>query len=225
MTLLLCTVVNAAKVKTKQLHFVTPEEAVTALVTSVKENNHQQLIHILGDSAKPLIESGDANEDKSNREAFLKAYSEGNKLEKQDDSKFILTLGTDNWAFPIPIMKMDNEWYFDTNAGKEEILNRRIGRNELLTVQALSKHLNTKDSKPEFQANGNTQPYFGYAYRKLGENTFIAWPVTYGNTGIMTFIIDQDGNIHEKDLGHKTKLLVNKISHADNTWKKMDKPH
>lgn len=219
-TMLFCTVVNAAKGDPKQLHFKSPEEAVNALVTSVKGNDNKQLILILGESAKPLLESGDSKEDKSNRENFLKAYSNGNKLEKKNESQFILTLGNDNWSFPIPLVKTTgNEWYFDTHAGKEEILNRRVGRNELLTVQALAKHT-------EIKAHGQAEPSFGYLYRKLGSDTLIAWPVTYGNSGIMTFMVTSDGKIYEKDLGEKTKALVHKIApKPDNTWKAIEKPH
>lgn len=91
-TVLFCTIVFAAKGDIKQLHFKSPEEAVHALIASVKGNDNKQLILILGESAKPLLESGDSKEDKSNRENFLKAYSDGNKLEKKNESQFILIL-------------------------------------------------------------------------------------------------------------------------------------
>ncbi len=200
--------------------FTSPEEAVKALVTSVKNDDNKQLIRILGESAKPLLHSGDSAEDKSNRESFVKAYDESNKLEKKAETQYILILGSTNWPFPIPLEKSGNEWYFDTNAGKEEILNRRVGRNELLTVQTLSQ-------KTDIKTHSQAQPSFGYLYRKLGNDIVIAWPVTYGNSGVMTFMVNTDGVIYEKDLGQKTKALVHNITatQPDNTWKVVEKPH
>lgn len=241
--LTLCTNVHAADPST-QTHFASPEEAVKILVTSVKERDKNKLLEVLGMEAKPILESGDVTEDQANRERFLKAYDEGNKLDKVSDTKFILSVGKDDWPFPIPLIKEDKGWYFDTDAGKEEILNRRIGRNELSTIKAIGAYVNPQENissplEKEFAKGGKagtdkaktkstSEPYFGYLYRilkgkKTDDYTLIAWPVNYGNTGVMTFIVNKEGKIYEKDLGSNTKAAVQKITtyKPDNTWKKV----
>lgn len=279
---------------TNQTSFASPEAAVKALIATIKEDDTNKLIQILGADAKPLLESGDPVEDQTNREKFLKAYEEANKLEKASDTKYLLTLGKDEWPFPIPLVKEANGWYFDTAAGKEEILNRRIGRNELSTIQAVlayvdaqrdyyltdpdgnklfsfaDKFLSTpgkrdglyypvKENEPssplgeayakaraagygEKKTESGQQPYYGYYYRILksqgpaapggahdyliqgqmvGGHALIAWPANYGNTGVMTFIVNQDGVVYEKDLGADTNEVAQQIMNfnPDKTWK------
>lgn len=277
--------------------FTSPEEAVNALVSAVKEDNNEKIIKILGNEAKPLLDSGDKVEDNADRSHFLKAYEEGHQLEKSNDAKFILAIGKNGWPFPIPIIKENNNWYFDTKAAAQEILNRRIGRNELFTIQSLlayveaqqeyyvtnpekdkllsyadkvlsspnkrdglyypvekGEHLSplgelfAKAQQSGYLKNENQtgpQAYHGYYYRilkgqgpnapggaadyvvkgkMLGGHAMIAWPDEYGNSGIMTFIVNQEGKIHQKDLGPDTDQLVSKIMRydPDKTWKEIE---
>ncbi|MBN9287235.1 MAG: hypothetical protein BGO43_15175 [Gammaproteobacteria bacterium 39-13] len=237
-TFVFCAATHAAKPSAEKMHFATPEEAIKTLVTSVKDQNKNKLIEILGTEAKPLIESGDTDQDQANRQRFINAYDEGNKLEKINETEVVLSIGKNNWPFPIPLMQESKGWYFDTNAGKEEILNRRIGGNELTTIKTLLTYVNPQErsSSPleeEFKnSNGDKttstpEPYFGYLYRFLDNTTegysLVAWPITYGNTGVMTFVVNKEGKIYEKDLGPNTKTTVNKITkfNPDKTWKEV----
>lgn len=279
---------------TNQMTFSSPQEAVKVLVDTLKNNDTKKLMEILGPAAKPLLESGDAVEDQENRNRFLKAYEEGNKLEKSGDTKFVLAVGRDQWQFPIPLIKETNSWYFDTEAGKEEILNRRIGRNELSAIQAVLAYVEAQSeyylanpqqdkllsyaqkfmSAPnkhdglyypvkageqasplgeiyaKAQAAGygdkkegsKSQAYYGYYYRiiksqgpdapggaydyvvqgkMIGGFALIAWPATYNNSGVMTFMVNQDGIVYEKDLGPDTAEVAQKINtfNPDKTWK------
>ncbi len=120
----------------KQKNFASAEEAVKAVIAAARSNNDKELLAIFGQSAKELIFSGDAVADKQRRERFTKAYEEKNGLVKQDDD-MVLVIGKNDWPFPIPVMKKGDSWVFDTDRGKEEILNRRIGENELYTIQTL----------------------------------------------------------------------------------------
>lgn len=126
----------AADVKqVKQKTFQTPEEAAKALFDAVKAGDTKELLVILGPAGKEVISSGDETADKTGRERFVKDYEAMSRLEKETDKKVTLVVGNHEWPFPIPIVKKGETWVFDTMAGKEELLNRRIGRNELNTIQ------------------------------------------------------------------------------------------
>lgn len=284
-------------VKAEQRYFSTPQSAVDELVVNVKANDESKLLQVLGAQAKPIVESGDSVENEANRQQFLKAYTENNTLHKVSDTQYQLVVGKDNWEFPIPLLKNVKGWYFDTKAGKQEILKRRIGRNELSTMNALLAYVDAQReyylknpehgktnayaqkliSSPnkrdglyypvqtgeapsplgEFFAKASAagyrhsksgpQPYLGYYYRILNGqgkaaeggafhylvngqfisgHALIAWPAAYGNSGIMTFIVNQDGMIYEKNLGAKTPEVVNKITqfNPDKSWQQVKTP-
>jgi hypothetical protein len=120
----------------QQKSFSSAEEAVEAAVTAARNNNEKDMLAIFGAQAKELLFSSDAVADKQRREEFLAAYAESHRLvaEGQDT---ILLVGKQDWPFPIPLVKRGNAWVFDTAKGKEEILNRRIGENELYTIKTL----------------------------------------------------------------------------------------
>ena len=120
----------------KQKGFATPEEAVKAIVAAARNNDDKELIAIFGPSAKDLIFSGDAVADKQRRERFLKAFDEKNSLVSEKGG-MVLVIGKNDWPFPIPLVKKGETWSFDTGKGREEILNRRIGENELSTIQTM----------------------------------------------------------------------------------------
>lgn len=296
--LLLATMIASAgpalAAETKQKSFATPEEAAKELVAAAKAHDTKALLSILGAGAKPILSSGDKVMDQESRVRFVASYEQANKLEKTGD-KAVLVTGKDGWPFPIPIMKAADGWRFDTKAGKEEVLNRRIGRNELSVIQVVQAYVDAqreyylrnpqgdkllhyaqkfastqgrKDGlyfpvkageKPsplgplivgakaegyEKSKDGKRTAYHGYYYRILkaqgpdapggaynyvvrgkmmGGHALVAWPATYGNSGVMTFIVNHDGVVYEKDLGPDTAAAVQKITkfNPDKSWKKM----
>jgi len=118
----------------KQRTFTSPEEAVRAMVEALNSNDSKALEAIFGPGSRDLLTSGDPVADKSGRERFLRLYGEENRLEQTDD-EVVLSIGNEDWPFPIPLVKKDGLWRFDTEEGREEILARRIGRNELSAIQ------------------------------------------------------------------------------------------
>jgi hypothetical protein len=278
----------------KQKTFGSPEEAVKALVTATTAGDVKALESILGPGSANLVRSGDAVADRTGRERFAKAYAEANKIGREGDAKAVLLVGKDEWPMPIPLVKDAAGWRFDTKQGKEEILNRRVGRNELSAVQAMLAYVDaqreyylrnprgdkllhyaqkfgsapgkrdglyfpTKAGEPPSplgplfataKAQGYTKdgddlpdPYHGYRYRILkrqgqdapggaydyvvqgsmiGGFALIAWPASYGSSGVMTFIVNHDGVVYEKDLGPGTATAVGKITrfNPDKTWKR-----
>ena len=278
-------------VAVKQKTFSSPEEGVKALIDAARKNDMKGILEILGADAKSIIESGDPVADNEGRERFVKSYDESNKLVKSGDSKAVLEVGKDEWPFPIPLVKENAGWRFDTQEGKEELLNRRIGRNELDVIQVClaivdaereyyqrdpdgdkllqyaQKLISTKgkrdglywETKPNEQpsplgslvaqaraegykgAGGKPVPYHGYYYKLLtgqgkdapggaydylvrgkmmGGFGVVAYPAQYGSSGIMTFIVNHDGVVYQKDLGTKTATIAQSMSkfNPDKTW-------
>ena len=119
----------------QQKTFSSAEEAVKAVMTAAKNNDDKELLAIFGPAAKELLFSGDAVADKQRRARFIAAYDEKNRLATEGEST-TLVIGAKDWPFPIPLVKKGQSWVFDTEKGKQEILNRRIGENELFTIQA-----------------------------------------------------------------------------------------
>lgn len=281
----------------KQKSFRSPEEAVKTLIDAVKGNDAKELLTIFGPEGKELISSGDEVADKAGRDRFVKAYEEMNKLVNENDKKVILHVGSENWPFPIPVVKKGEYWFFDTKAGKEEILNRRIGRNELNAIQVClayvdaqreyvlkdrdgdklleyaQKFVSKKGEKDGLywearegeeqsplgplmakavkegytgkKSGDKPSPYHGYYYKILkaqGKNApggeydymvkgkmiggfaLVAYPAEYGNSGIMTFIVNHDGVVYEKDLGKDTEKIATAMKKfdLDRIWKKVE---
>ena len=291
---MLACVTNVIAAETRQTTFATPEEAVKALIAAAKAHDAKAMQGILGAGSREIVQSGDAVADKASRERLVKAYEESSKLEKSGDAKAVLSLGKDNWPFPVPVVKDAAGWRFDAKAGKEEILNRRVGRNELAVVQVLQAYVDAqreyylrnpqgdkllhyaqKISSAQGKRDGLYWPakagekpsplgplvagakaegygkgdggkpvaYHGYHYRILkgqgpdakggaydyvaqgrmiGGFAMVAWPASYGNSGVMTFIVSHDGVVYEKDLGPDTAAAVQKIAkfNPDKSWKR-----
>lgn len=281
-----------------QESFASPEAAITALVEAVKVNDQPMLRAILGPHAKKLISSGDKVADQQNREAFIKAYSEANKLAFEGDQQAVLVIGRDEWPMPIPLVKSPAGWQFDTPQGEKEILARRIGRNELSAIQVCLAIVDAAheyatldvdgDSIPEYASRfvsrpgkhdglywptksdeplsplgpllaaatreGYTDsvtrplaPYHGYFYRILtqqgkdapggtrdylfnghmiGGFAVIAYPARYGVSGIMSFMVNQDGVVYEQNLGKNTAAIAAKIItfNPDARWRQVPSP-
>jgi len=288
---------SAATAKAQPKTFASPEEAVKAMVDAMKAVDKAELSVLFGPGSESLISSGDDVKDKAEREWFLKNYEEKNSLEKKGDDEAILQVGKDDWPFPIPIRKKGSAWFFDTKAGKEEMLNRRIGRNELNTIDVLEAYVvaqreyagkdrdgdgvypyaqkiastpgkkdglfwearegeepsplgpfsaraaqegytrKTKSEKPSpyygyyfkiLKAQGKHAPGGAYDYVVKGNMILgfglVAYPAKYGSSGIMTFIVNQEGVVYQKDLGKGTAKAAKAIKRydPDPTWKKVE---
>ena len=147
---LLATTPMALAASVGQKTYASAEAAVAELVDAVKSNNKVKLSVILGSHGSKLISSGDAVADARGRAAFGKAFKTANKLVFEGDAKAVLVIGKDDWPFPIPLVKSSNTWNFDTVQGEQEILNRRIGRNELAAIQVC---LSIVDAEREYAAS------------------------------------------------------------------------
>jgi hypothetical protein len=276
--------------------FPSAEEATAALVAALRAHDSRALVQILGSEARPLVSSGDPVADRQIRDAFLAKYDAANALVPGANGAMTLQIGQDDWPFPIPLVKDGEQWRFDARAGREEILARRIGRNELFTMQTCLAYVDaqreyyeqdrrgngvlqyaqkfastpgkrdglyweTKAGEPlsplgslvaqarkegyrRDQAGGPT-PYHGYFFRILtsqgadaadgaydyvvrgqmiGGFALVAYPAQYGVSGVMTFIVNQDGVVYEKDLGPTTATLAGamKAFNPDKSWAKSD---
>jgi len=288
---------HAAAAEIKQKNFQSPEDAIKALIDAVGGDDTKELLTIFGPAGKEIIFSGDEVADKEGRKRFLKAFDEMNKLVNESDKKVILCVGNENWPFPIPLIKEGKNWFFDTKAGKEEILNRRIGRNELNAIQVClaivdaqreyalkdrdndkvleyaQKFISEKEKKDglyweakqgeeesplgplvakavkegygQRKSGDKPVPYHGYYYKILkaqGKNAsdgeydyvvkgkmiggfaLVAYPAEYGNSGIMTFVVNHGGAVYQKDLGKETERIAAAMKKydPDKTWKKVE---
>ena len=277
----------------KQLDFDSPEQAVSALVEAARGGKTADLVKILGSEGRKLVFSGDRVADKEGREHFTAAFDDANKIEMEGDDKATLMVGKHEWPFPIPIVKQGERWSFDTKAGAQEILVRRIGRNELNTIEVCRAYVDAQREYAAKQSSGgkyveyaqkimstpgkhdglywpvaedeaespmgpfvamarahgykdkiiqsDRAPYHGYLYRILtrqGKNAqggaynyvvrnhmiggfaLVAFPAKYGDSGVMTFIVNQDGIVYQKDLGPKTNALARDIEafDPDSSW-------
>jgi len=274
-----------------QKTFSSPEEAANALVSAAQNNNEKAMLEILGPDGKQIVSSGDETEDTQGRANFVERYQEMHRLLKEPDATMILYIGAKNWPTPIPLVNKGNSWYFDTEAGKKEILFRRIGRNEISTIRvcqelvaAEKEYHSTQHTEyaqkifsDEGQHNGlywkaagretqspigplvasavaegyaNTRdgapaPYRGYYYHILtrqGKNApggaknyvvngkmtggfaFVAYPAEYRSSGVMTFLVGEDGVVYQKDLGKKTEVLAKSMKeyNPDSSWQKAE---
>jgi hypothetical protein len=282
-----------------------PTKATDSLVSALRKNDDAALHKIFGEEGTEILDSGDPVADQNDAEEFLKRYDESHALVAESPEKVILTVGHDGWPFPVPIVKVEEGWVFDTAAGKDEILNRRVGRNELDAIQTC---LAVVDAQQEYArldptgaglpvyakkivsdpgtknglywpvkegeaesplgelvaaaadegygktdgattrpaADNASAPYHGYRYRlltKQGEAAkdgamdyvvdgklisgfaLLAYPADYGNSGIMTFIVNLEGTVYQKDLGEDTEKAARAIEsfNPDSSWKAVPK--
>jgi len=166
-----------------QAPFDTPEDAVAALVAAAKEGDRAKLIGILGSQGEDVVSSGDDVADRNARDSFVSAYDEKHSLEPDGEDKTILVLGAEDWPFPIPLVSRDGKWEFDTAAGHEEILLRRIGRNELSAIQASLAYVVAQKEYAALDVDGKRPP--AYAQRivsSAGDKDGLYWPSAEGET-------------------------------------------
>jgi hypothetical protein len=272
--------------------FASPEKAVDALVAASRNNDSTELLKLFGPEATNLISSGDPVADKDARARFVERFGKGEKILNDTANKATLVIGTEEWPFPIPLVKQGGVWHFDAAAGAQEILNRRVGRNELSAIEVCRNYVMAQreyaadleaEKKPSEYAQkivsspgrhdglywpiqaGEIEspigpqmaharaegydsgsephaPYHGYFYKVLtrqgaaapggardyivgGHMTagfaLIAFPAKYGDSGVMTFVVDKAGIVFEKDLGPHTASVANAIAefNPDATWK------
>lgn len=267
--------------------FASADDAGNALLEAAKSGDQNALLAIFGPESKDLISSGDPVQDKAAIDGFVAAYPVMHRWRKMVDGAQILLVGADNFPFPVPLRKnASGQWFFDTAAGKDEVLSRRIGRNELAVIvicgaladaqgeyfsqrhdDGAGKQYALKFISDTGKQNGlywdspNGQPqsplgplaafatdegysikpgthaaFHGYNFHMLkrqgshaqggakdyvvdgkmvGGFAFVAFPAEYGNSGVMTFIINQDGVLFQKDLGKTTAETAKAMTEFD----------
>ena len=289
---------NAAPPAPPQQIFGSPDDAVAALVKAEQAGDEKAMRGIFGPGAEKLVSSGDRVADAAGRQRFLDSYAAAHSLTPQDDGSIVLSIGPNAWPLPIPLVKADNGWRFDSASGAQQIIDRRIGRNELLTIRTLLASVEAeKDYFDRVQRGtgtgvyadrlfstpgqedglyweaeegeapsplaplieqardegypgaaspaGKQEPYHGYFFKILkaqgpnapggaksylsggkmtGGFAFLAWPAAYENSGVMTFAVDQDGVVFQKDLGAATGKIAAGITRFDPdvTWARVD---
>jgi hypothetical protein len=290
MAALLCATANA------QQAFKTPDEAASALAGAAKAGDPKAIVTVLGPDGADIASSGDPVADAATREKFVAAYDAKHQITMEGDSKAIMVIGQEDFPLPIPLVRKDGAWRFDTAAGREEILFRRIGKNELDAIQSSLAYVDAQneyadkdrtgagkglyaqriissagkkdglywpdaqnnDASPlgELVAKATTQgyrtgggrtPYHGYYFKILtkqgaaapgGEQEYVvkgkmiggfalvAYPAEYRNSGVMTFIVNHNGTVYEKDLGPRTADLAERMTayNPDSTWHKVESP-
>jgi hypothetical protein len=161
--------------------FASPKAAITALIDAAKKKDSATMLAILGSETKQWITSGDPVQDRQGREAFIAAFDQKNEIEKEGDAKAILVIGDDGFPFPFPVVKSAKGWAFDPEQGREELLNRRIGRNELTTVKVL---LAVGDAQREYASvdrNGDGVLEYAAKLRSSdGKQDGLYWPAAEG---------------------------------------------
>lgn len=282
-----------------QTTYATPEEALGAFITGLRTGSIPSLLTVLGPGAEALVESGDPVADAEGRTHFLALYQERHALTAATPDRMVLDVGHTNWPMPIPLVRADGRWRFDSQAGAQELVDRRIGRNEIAAIrsalayvdaQALYKDLigaarggrweyaqrmvsqkgkrdglywpgspDAPDASPLAQIvadarehgypgtlqSGKQMPYQGYLFRILkaqgmnapggakdyvvngrmtGGYGLVAWPAIYGSSGLMTFIVNQDGVVYQRDLGPETRKVAGAMTRFDPdiNWARVD---
>lgn len=292
--LVLATAVAAAP--PAQTTYATADEAVAALIAALQQGDTTQLRLVFGPGSEPLINSGDAVADSAARARFLAAYAERHTLVAAAPDRLTLDVGPDAWPLPIPLVKAGDRWHFDASAGVQELVDRRIGRNEIAAINSMLGYVAAQkayydmtgkaghaeyaqriisrkgqrdglywpaeaarepsplagfmermaaEGYPDDLVSGKPQPVRGYRYRILtaqgpaapgGAKSYIAhghmvdgfalvaWPASYDASGIMTFLVDADGVVFQRDLGPGTDKIVRSMRRYDPDldWTRVD---
>ncbi|MGH9218997.1 MAG: DUF2950 domain-containing protein [Vicinamibacterales bacterium] len=276
--------------------FASPEEAVKALIDAARKGQVAGLIAVFGAEDKELFESADPVTARQNRRVFIVATAEQWRLEDAAPNRKTLVIGNEEWPFPVPLVKDEQGWHFDTAAGIEEVIARRIGRNELAAIATVHAYVTAQRQYGAQAHNGNPtgvyatrfasdpgkenglywpakdgqqrsplgdlvaqaaaegravggersqpSPFHGYYFRILlsqgsaakggkkqyvakglmsGGFALVAWPAQYDVTGVMTFVVNQDGIVHEQDLGPDTDAAARKMTayNPDKSWRQV----
>jgi Protein of unknown function (DUF2950) len=164
-TLILSSQLTLAQQPNQQI-FHSAEDASAALFAAAQQTDNRALLEVLGPAGKDLVSSGDPAEDRKNRDHFVAKYNQMHRVAKERDGVMILYIGAENWPDPIPIVEKNSRWYFDTDAGKEEVLARRVGRNELATIDVCYQLV---DAEQQHYARTNNGEHL-YAVKFIGDN-------------------------------------------------------
>jgi hypothetical protein len=281
----------------EQLSFDAPDAAVAALVAAAENHDLPELARLLGPGTEDLLSSGDEVADRAEREGFVKRYRARHRLVAGGPDNVVLQVGEDDWPLPVPLVRTDGKWRFDGAAIADELVLRRIGANELRTIDVMRGFVAAQeeyaaaghdgaapgvyarnfrstpgkqdglywdvaaDESPSpagpflaaaaeegYELKGTSQesagqrtPYHGYVYRMLlaqgaaanggaldylvnekltGGFALLAVPETYGASGIMSFMVNQDGVVWQRDLGANTPQLAAEIRqfNPDRAW-------
>lgn len=174
--------VPASAQATGQQTFASAEDAVHALVNALQADDHPKLLAVLGSNAEPVVASGDPVADKAERENFLAAYAAKSALVPADADTMVLEVGLDGWPLPIPVVRRHGRWFFDSAAGAEELVYRRLGRNELDAIDVCRGFVAAQE---EYASEGRDgQPAGIYAQKLLsdpGRRNGLYWPVAPGD--------------------------------------------
>jgi len=198
----------AATAKNAQKSFSSPEEALQSLIQAARNHDAKELLAILGPGSKEIISSGDKVEDKAGRERFVKLYDEKVVIEGVATGKAVFSLGNEDYPFPIPVVKKGTAWRFDAKAGKEELLNRRIGRNELAAIEVLRAYTDAQREYATTDWDGNGTTEFAQKFRSTpGKKDGLYWAAKEGEQespfGPMVAKADSEGYARSKG-GDKT---------------------
>jgi hypothetical protein len=273
--------------------FATPDDAAQALIRVVKAGKLEDLLALFGPGGQELVDGSDPATGRRNREVFRVAASEGWRLVDQGGDRKTMIVGNEAWPFPVPIVKDGAMWRFDAVAGKEEVIARRIGRNELAVIETCRTYVAAQrryagqghdgrpaglyaqtfrsdpgkqnglywpvargqkrsplgdlmaqaadEGRPIDTAGRQPSTFHGYYFKILTEQgaaapggakryvvdgamsagfALVAWPSQYDVTGVMTFIVNQDGILYQKDLGPETAALAKAATryNPDASW-------
>jgi hypothetical protein len=161
--------------------FETPNTALDSLIAALRTDNQEDLTRILGPESRSLLSSGDEVADTNGRATFLRLYDAKHRLVADGDDVMKLEVGETDWPMPVPLVKGESGWYFDTAAGMDELLSRRIGRNELYAIQVIAA---IADAERDFaSADFNGDGWREYARRfhsEPGKKNGLYWPTTPG---------------------------------------------
>jgi hypothetical protein len=175
---LLC---SAASSATAQQAFRTPDEAASALVSAVKTGDPKSIVTVLGPDGEDIVSSGDEVADVATREKFVAAYDAKHQITMDGDNKAIMVIGGEDFPLPIPIVRKDGMWRFDTAAGREEILFRRIGKNEMDAVQASLAYVDAQNEYAEKDRTGaGVNTYAQRIISQPGKKDGLYWPTSQG---------------------------------------------
>ena len=280
-------------VATAQQTYKTPQAAVDALVAAAKADDEKAALAVFGKAGEDIVSSGDKVSDEAIRKRFVESYDAKHQIAMDGDAKATLVIGQNDYPFPVPLVRKAGLWSFDTEAGRREVLVRRIGRNELNAIQTSLAYVDAQDeyaakdrgagvgvyaqrfvsepdkknglywptaageeesplgelfaaaSKQGYRAGEGRTPYHGYYYKILtkqgpsapggahdyvvngkmiGGFALVAYPAEYRNSGVMTFLVNYDGTVYQKDLGRDTTALAEEMTayNPDKTWTKAD---
>ena len=164
-----------------QKTFDTPEKAIQALLKAAQNENQEEMLAVFGDDGKDLVYSGDTVQAKSNMERFVKAYNTKHTLVAKDDKTRVLQVGASDWPMPIPLVNDGGKWRFDTAAGKQELVYRRIGHNELGAIAVCRGFI---DAQKDYAATGHNGLPEGIYAQKLrsdsGKQNGLYWETAEG---------------------------------------------